>query len=85
MVDDYSDVPNLHDKIDEYVQNLRIENNKILNKTVNRNVLITLLKTERREGLIRARLFGADNSHGQVIHFEYKSVMTLGAFLLVFI
>lgn len=67
LVNDYSDVPNLHEDVDDYVKNLKNVNNKTLNKTINKNVLVTLLKTERREGLIRARLFGAEKSHGQVL------------------
>jgi polypeptide N-acetylgalactosaminyltransferase len=53
LVDDYSDLDNLHEDILHYID-------KKFDKRVK------LLKTERREGLIRARLFGSRRSKGDV-------------------
>lgn len=53
LVDDYSDIPNLHVDIATYV------NKKLGDK-------VKLFKTEKREGLIRARLFGARQAKGDV-------------------
>lgn len=53
LVDDMSDLHNLHEDVLKYIQ----ENS--LNKA-------KLIKTERREGLIRARLLGARKAQGKV-------------------
>lgn len=58
LIDDYSDLNDLHSNLTKYI-------NK--NKEVKRRV--TLLKTERREGLIRARMFGARKTTGEVLIF----------------
>ncbi|XP_028035496.1 polypeptide N-acetylgalactosaminyltransferase 35A-like isoform X1 [Bombyx mandarina] len=98
LVDDYSDLDNLHHDVQEAVDKLNnvikkeeemIETNNIdmenvvdyinddnydkkstENSEVKNNVFnIRLLKTSKREGLIRARLYGADNSVGDVFVF----------------
>uniref|UniRef100_A0A6P7HJ37 Polypeptide N-acetylgalactosaminyltransferase n=1 Tax=Diabrotica virgifera virgifera TaxID=50390 RepID=A0A6P7HJ37_DIAVI len=56
LIDDESDIENLHEDIDQYIK----QNNL---KTVK------LFKTDRREGLIRARLVGARKAQGQVLIF----------------
>lgn len=56
LVDDYSDIPDLHSNLMEY-------NNKLFDSR------IKLFKTERREGLIRARMFGARKAKGNVSDF----------------
>jgi polypeptide N-acetylgalactosaminyltransferase len=56
LVDDYSDLDNLHEDILHYIDK-------------NFDKRVKLLKTERREGLIRARLFGSRRSKGDVIIF----------------
>lgn len=53
LVDDYSDIPELHSNLMEYIE-------KHLDSR------IKLFKTERREGLIRARMFGARKARGDV-------------------
>lgn len=101
LVDDFSDLDNLHDNVQKAIKEL---NNKIIReddimletnmiykdyinddninvdkKTTDENYAkkfknglnIRLLKTTRREGLIRARLYGADNSVGDVSCFTY--------------
>lgn len=55
LIDDYSDITNLHEDIEKYIQNF--------------NGLVKLYKTERREGLIRARMFGARKAVGKVSNF----------------
>lgn len=57
LVDDFSDLKNLHSDIKEYLQSNNIESK------------VKLLKTERREGLIRARIFGAQRAKGKVLIF----------------
>lgn len=99
LVDDFSDLDGLHDKIQRAVSQLNgrtrkeeemLETNNIdgdnadnivdyINddnnndkKTTEKSYLskdgfnVRLLRTSKREGLIRARLYGADNSVGQV-------------------
>ncbi|CAH1117399.1 unnamed protein product [Phaedon cochleariae] len=56
LVDDESDIQNLHQDVLEY-----IEKNSLSK--------VKLLKPEKREGLIRARLFGAHKAEGQVLIF----------------
>lgn len=59
------DVENLVDYIND-------DNNVVEKKTTERNkngFSVRLLKTSKREGLIRARLFGAENSVGEVLVF----------------
>ncbi|KYN22322.1 PREDICTED: polypeptide N-acetylgalactosaminyltransferase 35A-like [Trachymyrmex cornetzi] len=56
LVNDYSDSDTLHDKIKVYIRN-------------NFDDRIRLFKTERREGLIRARVFGARKATGKVLIF----------------
>lgn len=59
LVDDYSDIPDLHSNLMEYID-------KHLDDR------IKLFKTERREGLIRARLFGSRKAKGDVNTFYFK-------------
>lgn len=56
LVDDYSDIPKLHEDVAKYIGN-------------HFDGLVKLYKTERREGLIRARMFGARKATGDVIVF----------------
>ncbi|XP_073952541.1 polypeptide N-acetylgalactosaminyltransferase 35A isoform X2 [Choristoneura fumiferana] len=99
LVDDYSDIVNLHDDIQKAVNqlnnrmrkeeemletnNIDVENvvdyinddaNNADKRTTDKNTSkyglnIRLLRTAKREGLIRARLYGADNSVGEVLVF----------------
>jgi len=56
LVDDSSDLDNLHEKVFSYVQK-------------NFPAKVTLLKTPDRAGLIRARIFGARHASGDVLIF----------------
>ncbi|CAG9862920.1 unnamed protein product [Phyllotreta striolata] len=56
LIDDESDIEYLHSNISDY----------ILKEKLNQ---VKLYKTERREGLIRARIFGARKASGQVLLF----------------
>ncbi|KAJ8961296.1 hypothetical protein NQ318_008982 [Aromia moschata] len=56
LIDDQSDIPNLHEDIDDYLKK-------------NNMSKVKLLKPETREGLIRARLFGARRAQGKVLVF----------------
>ncbi|KAK7789740.1 hypothetical protein R5R35_010989 [Gryllus longicercus] len=56
LVDDSSNISNLHDDLNMYIRN-------------NLTSKVILLKTHRREGLIRARMFGAKEASGQVLVF----------------
>ncbi|XP_053975440.1 polypeptide N-acetylgalactosaminyltransferase 35A-like isoform X2 [Hylaeus anthracinus] len=56
LVNDWSDMTALHEQIDTYIKN------KFDGK-------VKLFKTERREGLIRARMFGARKASGEVLIF----------------
>lgn len=53
LVDDYSNVVGLHDKLKLYIEQ-HFENT------------VKFFKTQRREGLIRARLFGSKKAKGDV-------------------
>lgn len=53
LVDDMSDLDHLHEEVFMYIQENSLSN-------------VKLLKTERREGLIRARLMGARKAQGKV-------------------
>lgn len=53
LVDDYSDIKSLYENVSDYVSK-------------NFNGKVKLIKTERREGLIRARIFGAQRAKGDV-------------------
>lgn len=53
LVDDFSDLDNLHENLSTYIKK-------------NFDNRVKLLRTERREGLIRARLFGARRSKQDV-------------------
>lgn len=55
LVNDFSDSDQLHEDVEEYVQ-----------KTLKQ---VKYFKTERREGLIRARMFGASKATGDVLVF----------------
>lgn len=48
-----SDLDNLHDDIQKYIQK-------------NSTSKVKLIKAEKREGLIRARLIGSRKAHGKV-------------------
>ncbi|ELU01679.1 hypothetical protein CAPTEDRAFT_140956 [Capitella teleta] len=54
LVDDYSDQEHLHDQLDEFVATQQ---------------KVRLVRSEKREGLIRARLIGAEAAKGQVLVF----------------
>ncbi|XP_014473131.1 PREDICTED: polypeptide N-acetylgalactosaminyltransferase 35A-like isoform X2 [Dinoponera quadriceps] len=56
LVNDYSDSDTLHEKIKVYIK-------------VNFNTKVHFFKTDRREGLIRARVFGARKATGDVLIF----------------
>ncbi|KAF7269919.1 hypothetical protein GWI33_017079 [Rhynchophorus ferrugineus] len=56
LVNDHSDLEHLHEQIRDYLESHHI--NKV-----------KLFKTEQREGLIRARIFGAERAKGQVLIF----------------
>lgn len=56
LVDDYSDSDELHNKINKYIND-------------NYSGKIKFFKTERREGLIRAKIFGARKATGDVLIF----------------
>lgn len=97
LVDDYSDLENLHHDVqkavnelnnkihkeDEMIETNNIDGDDIIDyinddnnlekKTTDKNYKfskfgtnIRLLRTSKREGLIRARIYGADNSVGSV-------------------
>lgn len=55
IVDDFSDKPHLKEPFDEYM--------------VNAPSKLKLVRLEKREGLIRARVIGAENAKGQVLIF----------------
>lgn len=100
LVDDYSDLEDLHDQVqravadlnsrmrkeeemletnnidDNVVDYINDDNNNIDKKTTDKyeklskgGFSIRLLRTSKREGLIRARLYGADSSVGEVSGF----------------
>ncbi|XP_073989457.1 polypeptide N-acetylgalactosaminyltransferase 35A-like [Rhodnius prolixus] len=56
LVNDYSDIDGLNDTVNLYIQ-------------ANLNPKVKLYSTPRREGLIRARIFGADKATGEVLVF----------------
>ncbi|KAJ8973185.1 hypothetical protein NQ317_009126 [Molorchus minor] len=56
LVDDQSDIPELHEAVEVHIKQ------NFLDK-------VKLFKPEKREGLIRARLFGARRAKGQVLIF----------------
>ncbi|KAJ8917489.1 hypothetical protein NQ315_005538 [Exocentrus adspersus] len=56
LVNDQSDIPYLHQDLDEYFKK-------------NSLTKVRLFKPEKREGLIRARLFGARRAQGKVLVF----------------
>lgn len=56
LVNDWSDSEELHEKIQDYVDN-------------NLSGNVKFFKTEKREGLIRARMFGARKATGDVLIF----------------
>lgn len=56
LVDDYSDMKGLHDSVSKYIESAAL-------------VKVKLYRTSRREGLIRARIFGADKASGEVLVF----------------
>lgn len=66
--------------IDENVVDYINDDNNVEKKTTDENYVklsknglsIRLLKTRKREGLIRARLYGADNSVGDVSNLKIK-------------
>ncbi|CAH8464989.1 unnamed protein product [Schistosoma turkestanicum] len=54
LVDDYSDHPHLKEALEEYMAMLKV---------------VKIVRTKQREGLIRARMIGADHSTGKVLLF----------------
>lgn len=113
LVDDFSDLDGLHDKMQRAVSQLNgrmrkeeemLETNNIdgdnadnlvdyINddnnndkKTTEKSYLskdglnVRLLRTSKREGLIRARLYGADNSVGEVRQYTSYANMSGGVF-----
>ncbi|CAH8828151.1 unnamed protein product [Trichobilharzia szidati] len=54
LVDDFSDLPHLKEALEEYMQMLKI---------------VKIVRTKQREGLIRARMLGAERSTGDVLVF----------------
>lgn len=58
LVDDYSDIDGLNREIRDYIETKLKGTKKVV-----------LYKTEQREGLIRARIFGARHASGQVLVF----------------
>lgn len=69
LVDDYSDTKHLHTDVADYVANLSKTPSSFDANGIYRPVPIKVLKTHRREGLIRARLFGAEHSRAKVRSF----------------
>lgn len=62
--------------VESVVDYINDDNNVVDKKTTERNkdlLSIRLLKTSRREGLIRARLYGAENSVGEVSNSSSSS------------
>lgn len=57
LVDDFSDIENLHSEIESYMKENKLDK-------------VKLLKTQQREGLIRARMFGARHSQGDVRKYK---------------
>lgn len=57
LVDDFSDIENLHSEIESYLKENKLDK-------------VKLLKTQQREGLIRARMFGARHSQGDVRKYK---------------
>jgi len=55
LVDDYSDLPHLRQPLQDYI--------------AKEYTNVVLRRTERREGLVRARLFGAEKATGKVLLF----------------
>ncbi|XP_060517325.1 polypeptide N-acetylgalactosaminyltransferase 35A-like isoform X2 [Cylas formicarius] len=56
LIDDFSDLPKLHQDLQQYLSKNKLEK-------------VKLYKTERREGLIRARIFGSHKASGEVLVF----------------
>ncbi|CAH8469651.1 unnamed protein product [Heterobilharzia americana] len=54
LVDDFSDRPHLKEALEEYINILKI---------------VKIVRTKEREGLIRARMLGAEHSTGEVLVF----------------
>lgn len=53
LVDDYSSIADLHSNLSEYI-------------ATHFDSKVKLFRTEKREGLIRARMFGARKAEGEV-------------------
>lgn len=56
LVDDFSDIKDLHKDVSNYLKDNKLDK-------------VKLLKTQLREGLIRARIFGARQALGKVSIF----------------
>ncbi|VDQ15122.1 unnamed protein product [Trichobilharzia regenti] len=54
LVDDFSDLPHLKEALEEYMDMLKV---------------VKIVRTKQREGLIRARMLGAEHSTGDVLVF----------------
>ncbi|CAG9767599.1 unnamed protein product [Ceutorhynchus assimilis] len=57
LMDDFSDIKNLHENLQQYLKNQNLTNK------------VRLFKTKQREGLIRARILGAQKAKGDVLVF----------------
>lgn len=73
LVDDASEREYLGEKLEDYVKTLPVSTYGELNYSSSESsiilITITVLRTGKRSGLIRARLLGAQNVKGQVITF----------------
>ncbi|XP_050309603.1 polypeptide N-acetylgalactosaminyltransferase 35A-like [Anthonomus grandis grandis] len=56
LVNDFSDIKDLHENLENYINKQKLDK-------------VKLVKTDAREGLIRARIFGARQAKGQVLIF----------------